>query len=273
MRNFIIIIFVLSRNVMLEAQNEPPYFPQEVLVYSDCNTVNPSDCLYGKVKDRVKRLLLEKPEQLTFSKDTVTVHISFSVNKNGTIKDRAYTTVNDSTISKETVQNLNAIINDFTPFKVLNKKSKKYTTLHRFFYRFIALKDEDSNYRLKSIAPIEKNVYTGGQIQEVPRYANCYVKTEEQARKCFQKSILDHIRKNFRYPEEAQKLGLQGKVNVMFIIDKDGAVSSIRTRGPHKVLEDEARRITSLIPNMTPGKLNGKPVKIPFSIPIGFRLQ
>ena len=49
--------------------------------------------------------------------------------------------------------------------------------------------------------------------------------------------------------------------------------TGIRSRGPHKTLEREANRIIAKLPKMTPGKQRGKPVRVPFSIPITFRLQ
>ena len=56
-----------------------------------------------------------------------------------------------------------------------------------------------------------------------------------------------HIRKNFRYPEIAQEMGIQGRVYVNFIIAKDGQITNIRMRGPDKNLENEAERIVSLL--------------------------
>lgn len=68
-------------------------------------------------------------------------------------------------------------------------------------------------------------------------------------------------------------MGIQGRVYVNFIIAKDGSISNIRMRGPDKNLEAEAQRIISKLPQMTPGKQRGRPVRVPFSIPITFRLQ
>ena len=68
-------------------------------------------------------------------------------------------------------------------------------------------------------------------------------------------------------------MGIQGRVYVNFIIAKDGSISNIRMRGPDKNLEKEAARIIGKLPNMTPGKQRGRPVRVPFSIPITFRLQ
>ena len=82
-----------------------------------------------------------------------------------------------------------------------------------------------------------------------------------------------HIRKNFRYPVIAQEMGIQGRVYVNFIIAKDGSITNIRMRGPDKNLENEAARIIGRLPKMTPGKQRGRAVRVPFSIPITFRLQ
>ena len=108
-------------------------------------------------------------------------------------------------------------------------------------------------------------------IEDVPVFPGCEGSSNKKA--CFQEMMQKHIRKNFRYPEIAQEMGVQGRVNVMFVIQKDGSIGGIRMRGPDKNLEAEALRIINKLPNMTPGKQRGRPVKVPFSIPITFRLQ
>jgi len=110
-------------------------------------------------------------------------------------------------------------------------------------------------------------------IEDVPLYPGCERVPKSQRRNCFQKEIQKHINKNFRYPEIAQEMGIQGRVFVQFTIQKDGSISGIRTRGPDKNLEKEANRIISKLPRMTPGKQRGRPVRVPFSIPITFKLQ
>jgi protein TonB len=67
--------------------------------------------------------------------------------------------------------------------------------------------------------------------------------------------------------------GIQGRVFVSFIIDKDGSVKIANLRGPDKSLEKEADRIMSKLPQMTPGKQRGKPVRMTMSIPITFKLD
>ena len=110
-------------------------------------------------------------------------------------------------------------------------------------------------------------------IEDVPIYPGCERVAKSKRRDCFQEQINKHIRKNFRYPEIAQEMGIQGRVYVNFVIDKDGSITSIRMRGPDKNLEKEAQRIIAKLPRMTLGKQRGRAVRVPFSIPITFRLQ
>ena len=109
-------------------------------------------------------------------------------------------------------------------------------------------------------------------VERPPIYPGCEPYTQ-QLRSCTQRKIQTHINKNFRYPEFAQKTGIQGRVFVRFIIDKDGSIVGIRTRGPHPILEIEAKRIISILPKFIPGYVDGKAVRVPFSMPITFKLQ
>ena len=110
-------------------------------------------------------------------------------------------------------------------------------------------------------------------IEDVPIFPGCERVKKSERRNCFQEKMNKHIRKNFRYPEIAQEMGIQGRVYVNFIISKNGSITNIRMRGPDKNLEKEAERIISKLPSMTPGKQRGRPVRVTFSIPITFRLQ
>ncbi len=108
-------------------------------------------------------------------------------------------------------------------------------------------------------------------IEDVPIFPGCEGAPDK--RKCFQTMMQKHIGKNFRYPEIAQEMGVQGRVSVMFTIQKDGSIGNVRMRGPDKNLEKEAARIIGKLPKMTPGKQRGRAVRVPFSIPITFKLQ
>ncbi|MFK5972153.1 MAG: energy transducer TonB [Flavobacteriaceae bacterium] len=113
-------------------------------------------------------------------------------------------------------------------------------------------------------------------IEDVPIFPGCEGEKGKGAaamRACFNSRIQKHISRNFRYPEIAQEMGVQGRVNIMFVIQKDGSIGNVRMRGPDKSLEKEAARIIGKLPKMTPGKQRGRAVRVPFSIPITFKLQ
>jgi len=108
-------------------------------------------------------------------------------------------------------------------------------------------------------------------IEDVPVFPGCEDAKDKRA--CFQEMMNKHIAKNFRYPELAQEMGIQGLVNIMFVIQKDGSIGNVQMRGPDKSLEVEAQRIIDKLPKMVPGKQRGQAVKVPFSLPINFKLQ
>ncbi|NRB58657.1 MAG: energy transducer TonB [Winogradskyella sp.] len=109
-------------------------------------------------------------------------------------------------------------------------------------------------------------------IERVPQFPGC-TGNNAQLKACFQQKMNEHLQKHFRYPDTAAELNIQGKVFVFFLIDKNGTVSKIKTRGPDQILETEAARIISLLPKMEPGKQRNKPVGVPYSIPINFKLR
>jgi TonB family protein len=108
-------------------------------------------------------------------------------------------------------------------------------------------------------------------VDEVPTFPGCENALDKKA--CFQEKMIAHIKKNFNYPKEAQDLGIQGRVSLVFSISTDGTIKNIRKRGPHKLLENEAVRIIERLPKMIPGKDGDKTVDVPFSIPITFKLN
>ena len=109
-------------------------------------------------------------------------------------------------------------------------------------------------------------------LDDVPMFRSCKNVFKSQRRECFQNKMTKHIRKHFYYPKYAFNRGIQGRVFVQFIIEKDGSISEIKTRGADKSLEKAALKIIKKLPKLIPGKANGKPVRVPYSIPIEYKL-
>ena len=84
------------------------------------------------------------------------------------------------------------------------------------------------------------------------------------------KWVADHI----KYPAVAQENGIQGRVTVQFVVTKNGTVGQVKVvRGKDPDLDKEAIRVVKSLPKFTPGKMNGHPVNVWYTLPITFRLQ
>lgn len=79
---------------------------------------------------------------------------------------------------------------------------------------------------------------------------------------------------NIVYPSVASEEGAQGRVVVEFVVGKDGSISNVRIVRPrHPALDKEALRVVKAMPKWMPGRNNGQPVKVTYTLPVTFRLQ
>lgn len=82
------------------------------------------------------------------------------------------------------------------------------------------------------------------------------------------------IGKNLQYPSISEENGVQGKVIVTFVVNKDGSiVDPVVVRSVDPYLDKEAMRVISTMPNWKPGKQRGNPVRVRYTVPVTFRLQ
>jgi tonB family C-terminal domain len=87
-------------------------------------------------------------------------------------------------------------------------------------------------------------------------------------------AMLKYIMENIKYPEQAMKEGIQGRVAVRFIVEKDGSISDVKPiLSVHPLLNKEAVRVVKSMPKWSPGKQNGKPVRVRFNVPVMFKLN
>ena len=85
---------------------------------------------------------------------------------------------------------------------------------------------------------------------------------------------LKFLMKNAKYPTISQENGVQGKVSVKFVIEKDGSIADpVVVRGVDPYLDKEALRVVKSMPKWKPGKQRGKPVRVSYTVPVIFKLQ
>jgi protein TonB len=110
-------------------------------------------------------------------------------------------------------------------------------------------------------------------IESTPVFPGCENLSKEERDVCFRENVIKHIQRNLKYPENALENDHHGRINVQFLIEKDGTISIANIRGPYESLNKEAARVIKLLPKMKPGEQRNKPVKVSYIIPIVFKAQ
>ena len=88
-----------------------------------------------------------------------------------------------------------------------------------------------------------------------------------------QGELMKFLRNNVKYPAEAQKKKIEGRVIVTFVVNQKGRITHPTVeRSAHPLLDAEALRVIKRMPKWTPGRMNGEPVNVKFRLPITFKL-
>ena len=112
-------------------------------------------------------------------------------------------------------------------------------------------------------------------VEQVPVFPGCEnLGNNEEQKKCMTEKVTDYVTANFD-TSLGKKLGLTGRnrLIVVFKIDARGQITGVRARAPHPDLEAEAIKVVSGLPEMTPGKHDGKNVGVSYSLPIVFEVN
>ena len=87
-------------------------------------------------------------------------------------------------------------------------------------------------------------------------------------------ALMEFLRKNVVYPVVAQENGVQGRVVISFVVERDGSITDVKVaRSVDPSLDREAARVVKSMPNWIPGKQNGSAVRVKYNVPVSFRLQ
>ncbi len=86
--------------------------------------------------------------------------------------------------------------------------------------------------------------------------------------------LMKYIQEHLRYPTMAAENNIQGKVVVQFVVTKNGSIGEVKViRSRDQDLDKEAVRVVKSLPNFIPGRMNGQPVNVWYTLPINFKLQ
>lgn len=132
---------------------------------------------------------------------------------------------------------------------------------------------------------MEINQNTVVQKQEVVKVVEAPPVKEEEVEEVFtiveesaepiggMDAFYKYVQKNLKYPAQARRMGVEGKVFVQFVIDKDGSITDVKVvKGIGAGCDEEAVRVIESAPKWKPGKQRGRPVKQRIVLPISFKL-
>ena len=87
-------------------------------------------------------------------------------------------------------------------------------------------------------------------------------------------ALMAYLSSHVKYPAVAEENGIQGRVTVQFVVEKDGSVTDVKTmKSVDPSLDREAERVVRSMPKWIPGKQNGSAVRVKYFVPVVFRLQ
>ena len=87
-------------------------------------------------------------------------------------------------------------------------------------------------------------------------------------------ALFEYLSKNIKYPVVAEENGVQGRVVVTFVVERDGSITDVKVvKSVDPSLDKEAQRVVKSMPHWIPGKPNGSAVRVKYTVPVTFRLQ
>ena len=108
----------------------------------------------------------------------------------------------------------------------------------------------------------EKNQQVFDVVEQMPEYPGGI------------QALFEYLQQNVKYPEDAEKQKIEGRVIATFVVETDGSINNVEVIKPaFPSLDAEAVRVLSAMPKWTPGMQSGKVVRVKFTVPINFNLK
>ena len=229
-------------------------------------------CMSAKISEFVaKKFNTEKASELGL-KGRQRINIIFKINRDGNIStDEISARAPHIDLEEEAIR----VISELPRMIPGEHKGEKVAVPYSLPIIFQVADEQKEEDLVPLNEVLVKNEVSLSNLDEIPNFESCdnsLSKSEKKA--CLDQGISTHIVEHFN-TKLANKLGLTGRqrINVIFKIDEQGHIIGIRSRAQHPDLEAEAIRVIKLLPKMVPGKVDGKNVVVPYSLPIIFEVE
>ena len=188
-----------------------------------------------------------------------TVYVHFTINKYGVIEDIYVKEGINPALNEEAIKIVKNAQGKWPGAGISQSPGKKSVS---FVVPITFTEEEIANFEAStSIGFSQDTLYS--EVDEMPEYPG-----GKYAMEMF-------IAQNMQYPKRAKSNGVQGKVVVLFAVNKEGGVENVQVaQSAHPLLDKEAIRVIKSLPKkFKPGKLNGEPVNVLMTVPLNFSLN
>jgi len=232
---------------------------------------------YSLIKIRIKMMSKIKSRKITYAKILLGVILAGSLTASFAFEQKKSTSIPPNTDEKTTtfildghklqvtatadgLKKLMNVISESGDYeRVINSTSINEIT-------FLSKNNKVDEIAVVGFNSQEKSVKTDDEVfvvvEEMPEFPGGNLEMRK------------FLAQNVKYPVEAQKKGIQGKVYVTFVVNKDGSVSNAKiSRSVDPILDAEAVRVVSILPKWKPGRQRGQDVAVLFTVPINFALS
>lgn len=139
------------------------------------------------------------------------------------------------------------------------KKDNSFRVMRRIIFIVLSILVTLSINAQSEATHVEEKVYD--VVEEMPQFPDG------------PSALFEYLSNNLQYPVVAEENGVQGRVIVIFIVEKDGFISNAKVvKSVDSSCDKEAIRLVESMPNWIPGKQNGEPVRVKYTVPVTFRL-
>ena len=193
------------------------------------------------------------------------VIVQFVVNKDGSICEANVVKSVDPLLDAEALRVVNAMPH-WTPGKQRGEPVRVRFTIPVAFHLAEATAPKASELKQAATAKTTGSTVDGEEVflvvENLPEYPGGM------------QELMKYLQKEMKYPKEAQDKGIQGRVIVQFVVNKDGSICEANVvKSVDPLLDAEALRVINAMPHWTPGKQRGQAVNVRFTLPLTFRLQ
>ena len=282
-KSLILFLFIssglFSQNIspnIIDSVKIPIYRVNQIPLSEDCKNVTieeQTQCLIRFLSKHLKDNLQIPPHEEFKTFSMRAINVSFTITSQGKISDILVESLDNSTFKNLFEKEIIRVLQLLPKFNSGLHNEKPVNVFFKNIIGCSLIKKKNNDTNQDIIVPY---VYVKNVVTE-QNFPICLSHSDdiEIQKDCFEDQLNRHIKKNFNYPLEAQKNKISGKVYVSFLVDTEGNITDINSKGPEngQLLIEEAERIIRKLPKLVPGTINRKPVPIRLSKIITFQLN